>query len=317
VSVQSVANVALNEAGINISGGSLLPPPPADAIRSSDAYRDFETLKTQISASPSSASFETQTGLAVSGIDIAEIITRPSVQPEQQPVTLPDGTVIRSVKVDFDGRVCDCLVQFADQNFTVLPVVKDFVTNVFYGETGIDSVTFVPSSDGEKWFEYADMKDRIDNLHAIVASASAFGGFRIEGDASTRAQNAAQMADQIRMLKSLDPTLGIYAAYAYAQAGLPDSVRSVASIMRGDLGFDFFDLAMLDRREGEEVISAAYPFWPMLTQGWEYLRPYNVASPHELQELKPFLRPSLWTTLGGEAKSIVVPIVAERPPRQR
>lgn len=315
VSFQSVASVALNEVGIKISGGSPLSADFSAAVKGSDAYRDFDVLKTQISNSAFPASFETQTGLSVSGIDVIDIITPPGVSSEKLIV----GFSIQNIRVDFGdrSRVSDCMVQFADGNLTVLPVVDGFITNVFYGETGIESVTFVPSSNGPRWFEYAENKDRVDNLHAIVASASALGGFRIEGDAATRAQNAAQIGDQIRLMKSVDPTLGIYAAYAYAQAGLPEKVSSVASFMRGDLGFDFFDLAMLDRRDGGGVVPGAFPFWPMLTQGWEYLRPYDVSSPHDLLELKPFLRPSLWTTLSGEAKPVVASIVAGRRPEPR
>ncbi|TIS80100.1 MAG: caspase family protein [Mesorhizobium sp.] len=316
VSFQSVANVALNEAGLTISDSPPLSSSLSNAIKNSGAYRDFDTLKTQISSSAFPSSFETQTGLSVSGIDVVDIITHPSVQSEK----LIIGFSIQNIRVDFAGRyrVCDCLIQFADGNLSVFPVINGFITNVFYGEVGVDSVTFVPSSNSSRWFEYGDNKDRIDNLHAIVASASALGGFRIEGDASTRAKNAAQIADQIRLMKSLDPTLGIYAAYAYAQAGLPESVRSVASFMRDDLGFDFFDLAMLDRRRDVGgAIPTAFPFWPMLTQGWEYLRPYDIASPHDIAELKPFLIPSLWTTLSGEAKSIVTPIVSGRLPEPR
>ena len=266
VSFQSVANVALNEAGINISDSSPLSSALSNAIKNSDAYRDFDTLKTQISSSAFPSSFETQTGLSVSGIDVVDIITDPGVQSEKLTVV---GNSIQKIRVDFAGRyrVCDCLVQFKGGNFSVFPVIDGFITNLFYGEVGVDSVTFVPSSNSSRWFEYGNNKDRIDNLHAIVASASALGGFRMRAMPRPRAKNAKQIADQIRLMKSLDPTLGIYAAYAYAQAGLPDRVRSVASFMRDDLGFDFFDLAMLDRAarrrrrlpQDVSVLAYAYP----------------------------------------------------------
>lgn len=316
VSVQSAVTVALNEVGINIGGGAPLPHTLSVAVKGSDAYQEFDILKEQISNSAFPSSFETQTGLSVSGTAVVDVITHESVRTEEMPLT----TSVHNIRVDFAGRyrVGDSLVQFADGNFSVFPVVEGFITNIFHGNAGVESVTFVPSSNSDRWFEYGDNKERIDNLHAIVASASALGGFRIEGDAATRAKSAAQMADQIRLMKSLDPTLGIYAAYAYAQAGLPDSVASVAGFMRGDLGFDFFDLAMLDRRHtGGLIGSRTFPFWPMLTQGWEYLRPYDVRTPYPLDELKPFLRPSLWTTLSAEAKSMVAPIVAGRPPEPR
>src|SRR5450759_1920849 len=38
---------------------------------------------------------------------------------------------------------------------------------------------------------------------------------------------SSQLADSIRVLKGIDPTLGLYAAYAYAEADLLNQVRSV------------------------------------------------------------------------------------------
>src|SRR5262249_25505304 len=67
----------------------------------------------------------------------------------------------------------------------------------------------------------------------------------IEGDRETRTAVAQRLADQIRVLKGIDPTLGVYAAYAYADANLTDQTRSVRSFMQGDLGIDLFDVALL------------------------------------------------------------------------
>ena len=135
-----------------------------------------------------------------------------------------------------------------------------------------------------------------------------FVGSRVEREAAATA-----FADQIRILKGIDPTLGIYAAYAYDAANLPDQVRSVAEIMQSDLGIDFYDPAMLARRltEGREFIATAgvVPFCPVLRQGWELLRVKGVALDEPVMTAQPFLTQSLFTTFTGEGASILAQAV--------
>jgi hypothetical protein len=110
------------------------------------------------------------------------------------------------------------------------------------------------------------------------------------------------------MLKGIDPTLGLYAAYAYADADLPDQVRSVGGIMRGDLSTDLFDVAMLmGTLSGERAVDAmnVVPFCPMLSQGWSLLRVRDVRLPQGLGDLRDHLRPSLWSTFDAEGMGLV------------
>ena len=223
-----------------------------------------------------------------------------------------------NIAVQLDGPCGEVLVEFDGYNFSVLPVVKGFITNVAWAPNGIASVTFVPSANAWRFADYQANRDRIDALHAIITSASILSGFRIEGDPETRNRRAEAMANDFRVLKSVDPTLGIYAAYAYAQAGLEDKVQSVAEFMRSDLEFEFFDLAMLANRrvraEGGFLPGSLFPLWPMLAQGWEFLLPYQMRTEYGLDELRRFLLPSLWTTLALDAKAQVRRIVETRAP---
>ena len=59
-----------------------------------------------------------------------------------------------------------------------------------------------------------------------------FGVFRFDGSKETRTRATTAMADRIRVLKSIDPTLGVYATYAYHDAGLRDKMESVRYICR-------------------------------------------------------------------------------------
>ena len=111
-------------------------------------------------------------------------------------------------------------------------------------------------------------------------------------------KEAGALADSIRVLKGIDPTLGIYAAYAYSQAGLYKQVDSVRSFMRGDLGIELCDVAMLSDEPPKELWrnAAVAPFCPMLSQGWNFLRVKEVVIPPPLAAARNHLRPALWTT---------------------
>jgi hypothetical protein len=166
----------------------------------------------------------------------------------------------------------------------------------------------VPSKSNWMFQEYAHNEARIAELHALVATAARFGVFRIDGPRDARNRAASQMADRIRILKGIDPTLGIYAAYAYADAGLLNQVRSVMGYMKDELRVDLFDVAMLagvltGRPPGDP--NGPVPFVPMLSQGWGLLRVKDARLPESVLAAQDHLRPGLWTTIGADGMRIV------------
>jgi hypothetical protein len=111
--------------------------------------------------------------------------------------------------------------------------------------------------------------------------------------------------DNIRVLKS--PTLGLYAAYAYATADLINRVRSVNGFIRDDLDVELFDLALLsgdlfDRQPNESVM----PFCPMLAQGWGLLRAKGVRVADEVAAAQDHVRTSPWTVLAPAGMDIII-----------
>ena len=133
----------------------------------------------------------------------------------------------------------------------------------------------------------------MNDLRARVATAARLGRLDIEPE------GAAEFADTIRQLKAFDPTLGVYAAYAYAEIGALKDIRSVRDYMRNDIQADLYDVALLATR-GDPRAVGDRPAWPiapscpMLSQGWSYAAGYNVRW-HPLIESATRL-PSLWTT---------------------
>ncbi|UPK17577.1 caspase family protein [Bradyrhizobium sp. 131] len=191
---------------------------------------------------------------------------------------------------------------FEDGSGTVVAALPGFIGSLTVRGGQVTSVAYAPSPQSSRRDEYAGENARLEELRALAAASAKLGVFRIEGDKEARTDAGRRLANQIRVLKSVDPTLGIYAAYAYADANLPDQVSSVQSYMRGDLGADLFDVALLaDRLTGqriEELRNSVVPFCPMLTQGWQLLRVREVSLAENVQRARDSLRPGLWTTFG-------------------
>jgi hypothetical protein len=95
----------------------------------------------------------------------------------------------------------------------------------------------------------------------------------------------------------VDPTLGLYAAYAYSEAGAIDELRNLQNLMEADLGVSLFDVAMLNsRRLPSARMPRAVPFCPLLTQGWNFLRMCGIKLPKVLDEAQDELAHAVWTT---------------------
>jgi hypothetical protein len=119
------------------------------------------------------------------------------------------------------------------------------------------------------------------------------GVFRLDNK-----QRAADLAEHIRIDKGLDPTLGLFAAYAYSEADQREDIASVLDYLRADLNADLFDVAMLARKmsNGPPYAPPIVPFCPMLTQGWNLLRARGVALPKVIEDAQDELERALWTT---------------------
>jgi hypothetical protein len=188
------------------------------------------------------------------------------------------------------GRGASALIEFADESSTVLAALSEHVGNVVVDRGAVVNVSYLPKYGGYD-------RRRLAELHAAVATAARFGVFRVERGEGGGRNSGSQLAGAVRMMKSVDPTLGLYAAYAYSQADNDDGVKSVRNFMRGDLHVDLFDTAMLSgalaRKEAVPQMTA--PFCPMLAQGWALLRVSKVDLPKDVQQCRDYLRPALWT----------------------
>jgi hypothetical protein len=252
-------------------------------------------------------------GFWVSGAVVTSVVSSPSIQLERLDAGDGQGQpgLIRINSTEARARAGSVAMRFADGTGTVVAALDGFVASVSVDRGQVVDVSYLPATGTFDRPEYDRQRPRVDTLHAAVASAARFGVFRIEGGPN-RAQTANDLATRIRNLKGVDPTLGVYAAYAYSEAGLPGQIQSVRSIMRDEMGIDLFDVAMLaDALNGRAVTgSPTFPFCPMLSQGWNLIRVKDVRLESIVNSARDDLRQALWTTFGPRGISLLASALA-------
>ena len=234
---------------------------------------------------------QVRSGFSVWGRRVISVITQAGV----------GSTIVNAatsgVSIQFDHAHATTVgLVFDDGCGCVLPALAGFLACVTVDDQGISDVTY--SSTGVR------SPPQLENYRATVATAAKYGVFQIRDRAT-----AEQVARTIRQGKMYDCTLGIYAAYAYAQAGMIDGVRSVNEALQGEYGATFFDVAMLadklrdipNARERTLV-----PFCPMLAQGWSLLQAKRVTLPDALRAVQHYTKLALWTTFNPTGMRMVV-----------
>jgi hypothetical protein len=239
-----------------------------------------------------------RTGFTVSNTSISRVAITKGAKFE----LLGSSTAARSSVLVEAGATLDTsvLIQFEDGSGTVVAVLPGFVGTIAVEKGGVVSINYSRSSHVEP----DPTQLRLAQLRANAAAAARLGVFRV--DTPTAAE---RLADDIRVLKRLDPTLGLYATYAYEQAGRLDQIRSVADFMHSDIGMLLFDVAMLAGLE--PVVTSARggsiaPFCPMLSQGWNYLAATRSVIPEPAMRAASHLRQALWTTFDPEGVTILL-----------
>ncbi len=276
----------------------------------------FTDAQTTISKAKRPASFETETGFAVNGAQVRTAMAVGATRAEVLSHTEPALVRISSP----DRRPVTVGLMFGDGSGTVVAALPGFIGTLTVNDGRVTSFTYLPSANSYRADFSAQRKAQLEELHALVGAAAKYGAFRFEGAEEDRIRAAARLADQIRVLKGVDPTLGIYAAYAYADANLTEQVRSVRSFMRDDLGADLFDVALLaNALSGKQIETPtdAVPFCPMLTQGWQLLRVKNVSLPELVDKARFDMREALWTTFGPNGMASIFSAIQRTGTRNR
>lgn len=256
--------------------------------------------------------FETRTGFKVFGAPVSEAVglniraelLNPNDRTEPAYVKLHPG----QAGALGSGPASSVVLRFNDGSGTVLAGIEDYIGTVAVEDGRIVNVSYVPSDNSPRWDDYLlYARPRLEKLRAIAAAAARYGVFRVDRD------NARKVGDQIRYLKSIDPTLGLYAAYAYTEVGLTDDVRSVLEAMENDLRVWIFDVGMLaGALAGGGSPLPIVPFCPMLSQGWGLLRVKRTTVPPVVEEAAKHLLPALWTTFDSTGMDLIFRGIRER-----
>lgn len=242
--------------------------------------------------------FESQCGFAIIGAQVIDVVcTKGNNNASAELVDTGDGAdqpaVLRIWDADPGVTVVALL---GNERGIILPGLAGYIGHGVINDSGMINVSYVPSSNHRRFYDYEQSKTAIDRLRALVAIAINNDRFRLRSDREARS-----LGDQIRMGKAMDPTLGLYAAHAFSQAGEEGRILSVLDYMRSDLQADLFDLRVLaSRHPAGRDGPVQLPFCPMLTQTWNLLRPRGIDVPPALGEASAYLCNSLWTTFEPE-----------------
>ncbi|WP_201640973.1 caspase family protein [Paraburkholderia metrosideri] len=262
----------------------------------------FARVETLIlNASALSDSVDALSGFVISGMTIKYVVSGPAVA-----ATAQDET---HVWIDLRGaRAASIALRFSNGSGAVIAALDGYVGNLVFDGSGLTSVSYVPTIKNPLWGDYATNAKRTARMHAALATSARFGVFRVAEQHSEEPwlkDENKYLVEQF--LRDLEPTLGMYSAYAYANAGLQPEVEAIAIGLQKRLGIDLFDIAVLSgsmRKREAKNRTGVFPFVPMLAQGWNLLRVANVKLSERVLAFRNSLKPSLWTTLDMQAMEI-------------
>jgi hypothetical protein len=187
-----------------------------------------------------------------------------------------------------------------------LAVLPGFIGTVVFDKGEVITVNYSPSEFSFNSIRGVnEINSDLEERRAIIAAKSKGGTFKI----SENVDELIHAASYLRTFKSVDPSLGLYAAYAYIQAGKFEDVQSIYDYMRREREPVLFDVAMLNklssREPDKQLLHDAAPFCPMLNQGWSYLTINPDFYDPFLIEISKHRVPGLWTTFTDEGSILI------------
>jgi hypothetical protein len=230
--------------------------------------------------------FESQCGIKVRGARITTFLAPLATGS----LLGNDGNLLRIDRLEGPG--VSVLLRLENRTGCVVPVIQGFLSALTFDQGELVDVAYEPSDNTGRWGLYKNRASEVRALRAVAATASRLGRFRLD------VSDAEKVARQMQYAKGIDPTLAVYAAYAYHDLQLVDHIREMSKYLAADVGVTFFDLELLGRRLVGTSIGRSQnvlPFMPLLSQGWSLLRAHRVKLHPALDGIEQSLRDSLWT----------------------
>lgn len=294
----------------------------AGALRPTNQVPDpaavaFAREVAQLRGHPGQLPVETTTGFTLIGAFV-EVVVAPGWEvdyPAGSPVA-PTGQFIRLAPQAGAGEGLPpsetILLQFRSGTGTLLAILPGFIGVVLVAENRVLNVNYLPALATARFQAQAAGAAEREKLKALVAVQARYGEF------NPLSSPAVPLATWLHGPHGFDPTLGLYAAYGYAQRGQVVEVARLQRWLAEDQALPrLFDLELLTARYPQAAHSAAptfsiVPFTPLLAQGWALLTPDNPLYLPLHERLRSHLLPALWTTYTAEGVALARTIL--QPP---
>jgi hypothetical protein len=235
--------------------------------------------------------FESECGIKIRGARIVRFVA-PRAQAE---ILGSNGDILRVNRVD--GPAASVLLTFAGDVGTVVPVLPGFIAALSFTDGDLVDVAYEPSANTGRWSMFRQHAAELRALRAAASASAQHGRFRLD------AADARKTAQKMQYAKGIDPSLAVYAAYAYHDLQMIDRIRAMSGYLQSDIGVTLFDVALLARQllgRGVGADDRIVPFVPLLAQGWALLRANGVKLHPALERLESRLQDSLWSLYDGE-----------------
>ena len=233
--------------------------------------------------------FETECGFKIRGKKVVEAIGRTVVAE----LLGDEGDLVRISRVP--APAASVLLRFSDDSGVLLPAIPGFIAALSFDGTELENVSYEPSMGSWRWGILQDqpkLANELNELRTLIAASAQLGIFRLDR------KDADELAIRLQMAKVADPTMALYAAYAYHALGQKARIKQMQRFLYADLKLRLFDIALLASKptgRPVKVKKGTYPVFPLLSQGWPLLSAYGHEPISELENLQQHLIPSLWT----------------------
>lgn len=278
---------------------------------SQDVYKLKSSLITnseRIFDAKGKESFETQTGFTIVGSEIREVVVNCG-----KDIFFDNNN--QQIRIYNDHGVSSALLILGNGQSIPVAVLQGYIGTLVFIGNRLLTINYTPSGNNYKFYDFKTHENEINFVRAFVASAANEGfdyqetfnnEFNQEGN--FRYDNP---GSYLRREKSLDPSLGLYAVYAYRQAGKFKDIESVYEYMSFEGDNMLFDVAMLAGKL-KNIRTPLSPFCPMLSIGWAYRQRFEQFIHPRILEASNFLVPTLWTTFNTKGTEIIADLFNEK-----
>lgn len=247
------------------------------------------------------SSFETETGFTIIGTQIKDVLTTST-----KDIFTESNRV--HIRIYPNNNSKTALIVLKNGYSIPIAIISGYIGTLVFDKNQLLTINYTPSKNTYKYQYFEQNENRIGFVRSFVASAANEGfdysqTFKNEftKDGYLNYSNA---GSYLRQEKSIDPSLGLYAVYAFRQEGKIRDIKSVYDFMAEEPNNMIFDVALLANKLSSEKVRLS-PFCPMIAIGWAYRHHFDEFINQEVREASNFLVPSLWTTFDKKGTEII------------